>query len=386
MIERHLSHKINKLWEVFPILTITGPRQSGKTTLIKAFNFGLPYISMEDIDIRLLATEDPRGFLENYPDGAIFDEVQNVPNLFSYIQTLVDSTKRKYVLSGSQNFQLIESITQSLAGRTAILRLFPFSLEEIAGHVAISRYHDYVFKGSYPRIYDKEIEPIDYYPSYINTYIQRDVRLIKNIENLSLFTKFLRLCAGRIGQPINVSNLANDTGVSPKTVQSWLSVLESSYIIHFVQPYFNNYNKRIVKSPKLYFVDTGVACSLLGLESVGQLSNFYLVGNLFENMVINELIKYRMNKGLPTNTYYWQNRNRKEIDLIVDNPNGPIAIEIKSGRTMTKSYFDNIKYWRSTLNEETSKAYVIYGGDKDIKIENDFLVSWSNLSWLYSKI
>lgn len=386
MIVRSISEKLLKLWKVFPVVTITGPRQSGKTTLIRNAGFDLPYISLEDIDVRQLAADDPRGFLANYPKGAILDEVQNVPQLFSYIQTEVDSSEKKYVLSGSQNFELIENISQSLAGRTAIIKLLPFSLTELESNHSFDRFHEYLFQGSYPRLYDKGIDAVDYYPSYINTYIQRDVRLIKNIENLALFTKFVRLCAGRIGQPLNVSNLANDTGVSPNTAQSWLSILEASYIIHFLQPYHTNYSKRLIKSPKLYFFDTGVACSLLGLASAEQLASFHLVGGLFENMVVNEFLKNRWNQGLTSNLYFWQDRNRKEIDLIIDRPDGPIPIEIKSGSTMTKSYFKNLTYWRQLSGVSTQEAFVVYGGETDFKIGMDTLVSWSNLSELYHKV
>ena len=386
MIQRQLLQKIQKLWKAFPVLTLTGPRQSGKTTLIKSADLGLPYVSLEDVDIRQIALQDPRGFLANYKDGAIFDEVQNVPDLFSYIQSEVDSTDKKYVLSGSQNFQLIEKISQSLAGRTGILRLMPFSLKELAQSESFDTYHNYIYQGSYPRLYDKGIDPIDYYPSYINTYIQRDVRLIKNIENLNVFTKFVQLCAGRIGQPLNVSNLASDAGISPKTAQSWLSVLEASYIIHLVQPYYKNYNKRLIKSPKLYFVDTGVACSLLGIESVSQLLSFHLIGNLFENMVINEFLKARWNKGLPSNIYYWQNRNRKEIDIIIDRPDGPIAIEVKSGSTISQSYFSNLEYWKTLSGDESSTSYVIYGGDQNMTLGQNSLISWRQLNELIEEL
>jgi len=380
MITREISDKVEALWGKFPVLTITGPRQSGKTTLIKSIDFDLPYVSLEDPDIREIATEDPRRFLDNYPKGIILDEVQNVPKLFSYIQGIVDNSDKRYVLSGSQNFQLIESISQSLAGRTAILKLLPLSFSEITTDVEVESFYELIFKGSYPRIYDKNIHPNDYYPSYINTYIERDVRLIKNIDNLGLFTKFIKLCAGRIGQPLNVTNLANDTGVSSNTASSWLAILEASYIIHFVQPYYKNYNKRITKASKLYFVDTGVACSLLGLEYSDQLKTFYMIGNLFENMVVNELVKFRFNIGLPSKIYYWQNRNRKEIDIIVDNINGPIVVEVKSGSTKTTKYFDNIKYWRSVTKDSTQDAYVVYGGDDDLSLGQDHLVSWRNIN------
>lgn len=367
-----------ELWHAFPVLTITGPRQSGKTTLVKSLDLSIPYVSLEDLDVRELASSDPRGFLDNYPDGAILDEVQRVPDLFSYIQGIVDSTDRKFVLSGSQNFQLIESISQSLAGRTAILKLMPLALSEL-GHDRFGSYHEYVFQGSFPRLYDQPIDAYDYYSAYLSTYVERDVRLIKNIEKLSLFTKFLQLCAGRIGQPLNLSNLANDTGISPNTAQDWISVLEASYVVHLLQPYHKNYNKRITKSPKLYFWDTGLACNLLGLESSDQLQSFYLVGNLFENMVVNELFKSRFNEGKRSNLYYWQNRNRQEIDIVVSLPDRELVIEVKSGKTISSSYWRNIDYWQS-LQQKPSEAYVVYGGDKEWQLDRGKILSWKSIS------
>ena len=290
MFRRILEKKFWSLWEKYPVISLTGPRQSGKTTLLRMLNLNLPYVSLEDPDERQIAIEDPRGFLSNYPEGAIFDEVQRAPHLFSYIQTLVDAGKVKFVLSGSQNFQLMESISQSLAGRTAILRLLPLSMTEIPDKLSL---HSRLFLGGYPAIYDRQIPPVDYYPSYISTYVERDVRQIQNIENLHLFQRFLQLCAGRIGQPLNYASLANDTGISPNSAKQWLSILEAGYIIHFLQPYYKNYNKRITKSPKLYFYDTGILSSLLGIESPDQLSSHYLIGNKYNSTFLHFSTHYQ---------------------------------------------------------------------------------------------
>lgn len=376
MFRRIIEEKFWSLWEKYPVISLTGPRQSGKTTLLRMLNLNLPYVSLEDPDERQIAMEDPRGFLSNYPEGAIFDEVQRAPHLFSYIQTLVDEGKVKFVLSGSQNFQLMESISQSLAGRTAILRLLPLSMTEIPDKLSL---HSRLFSGAYPAIYDRQIPPVDYYPSYISTYVERDVRQIQNIENLHLFQRFLQLCAGRIGQPLNYASLANDTGISPNSAKQWLSILEAGYIIHFLQPYYKNFNKRITKSPKLYFYDTGVLSSLLGIESPEQLSSHYLIGNIFENFVANEFLKYRTHRGMRSNLYFWQDKQKKEVDLLVDFSDQIHAVEIKAGATKSSSYFSNLKFWQKVSDTEAEYVHVVYGGDKSLRLQQGHLWSWQEL-------
>ena len=284
MIERTLTSKMIALARKFQVITLTGPRQSGKTTLVRAAFPALPYTSLEEPDIRQFALTDPRGFLSNYPNGAILDEIQNVPELFSYIQGIVDNNSEiQFILTGSSNFLLMEKISQTLAGRTAVLHLLPFSLKEL--EPSTWHYENLIFKGQYPRIYDRTLAPTDFYPSYIQTYVERDVRLVTNIGNTNSFIQFTRLCAGRIGQLLNYSSLANDAGISPNTAKAWLSILESSYILYRLQPYHRNFNKRLVKSPKLYFYDTGLACSLLGIRDEDQVSLHYLKGSLFENLI-----------------------------------------------------------------------------------------------------
>jgi hypothetical protein len=338
----------------------------------------LPYVSLEEPDIRQIALTDPRGFLSNYPNGVILDEIQNTPELFSYIQRIVDENRQiQFILTGSSNFLLIEKISQTLAGRTAVLHLLPFSLQEL--ELLADSYENLIFKGQYPRIYDRTIPPPDFYPSYIQTYVDRDVRMIKNIGDINAFIQFTQLCAGRIGQPLNYASLANDAGISPNTAKSWLSILESSYILYRLQPYHRNFNKRLVKSPKLYFYDTGVACSLLGIREQEQVNLHYMKGSLFENFILNEFIKRSFNRGENRLPYYWQDNHGKEIDCLLVNGERVIAVEIKSGKTMSTSYFENLIYWRSLTALPESQQYVVYGGDQSIQTGAGILISWKDL-------
>jgi len=378
MIARTLTSKIIALAQKFQVITLTGPRQSGKTTLVKAAFPTLPYVSLEEPDIRQIALTDPRGFLSNYPTGAILDEIQNTPDLFSYIQKLVDENRQlQFILTGSSNFLLMEKISQTLAGRTAVLHLLPFSFAEL--EPGLMTYESLIFKGQYPRIYDRDIAPTDFYPSYIQTYIERDVRLIKNIGDINAFIQFTRLCAGRIGQLLNLTGLANDAGISPNTAKAWLSILESSYILYRLQPYHNNFNKRLVKSPKLYFYDTGVACSLLGLHDENQVNLHYLKGALFENLIINEFIKRNFHRGENYQPYFWQDSHGKEIDCLLIAGEKITPVEIKSSKTMSTSYFDNLKSWRASVNLPQGQSYVVYGGDESMQTSAGTFVSWRQL-------
>jgi len=382
MIERTLSSKMISLAEKFQVITLTGPRQSGKTTLVRSVFPDLPYISLEDPDIRQFALADPRGFLSNYPGGAILDEIQNTPDIFSYLQRIVDENREiRFILTGSSNFLLMERISQTLAGRTAILHLLPFSLIEL-GELS-EPYENLIFKGLYPRIYDRGIPPTDFYPSYIQTYVDRDVRLLKNIGDMNAFIRFTQLCAGRIGQLLNFVSLANDAGISPNTAKSWLSVLESSYILYRLQPYHHNFNKRLVKSTKLYFCDTGVACSLLGIKEQEQVNSHYLKGALFENLILNEFIKHDFNRGDNRLPYFWQDNHGKEIDCVLENGNQVTAVEIKAGKTMSTSYFDNLRIWRELTASIDSKEYVVYGGDQSMQTGAGELVSWKDMSRIH---
>jgi predicted AAA+ superfamily ATPase len=379
MINRTLAGKMSALAQKFQVITLTGPRQSGKTTLVKSVFPNLPYVSLEEPDIRQIALTDPRGFLSNYPAGAILDEIQNTPDLFSYIQRLVDDSRQvQFVLTGSSNFLLLERISQTLAGRTAVLHLLPFSLVELAPQT--TSYENLIFKGQYPRIYDREINPTDFYPAYIQTYVEKDVRLIKNIEDNNAFIQFTRLCAGRVGQLLNLTGLASDAGISPNTAKAWLSILESSYILYRLQPYHRNFNKRLIKTPKLYFFDTGVACSLLGIRDESQVNLHYLKGALFENLILNEFIKRSYHRGENRQPYFWQDSHGKEIDCLLVNGEEITPVEIKSGKTMSSSYFDTLKNWCQAASLPENHGYVVYGGEQSMQTSSGALISWRDLS------
>lgn len=386
MIYRTQTQKLLDLSEKFQVITLTGPRQSGKTTLVRAVFPSLPYASLEEPDIRRFALSDPRGFLSNFPGGAVLDEVQHVPELFSYIQTLVDSNREvRFILTGSSNFLLLEKISQTLAGRTAVLHLLPLSNQELqnAG-LGFDDYETLIYNGHYPRIYDRNIAPGDFYPAYIQTYVERDVRHIKNIEDVNSFVLFVQLCAGRVGQLLNLTALANDAGISPNTAKSWISILEASYILYRLQPYHRNYNKRLVKSPKLYFHDTGIICSLLGITNPGQVRSHYLKGGLFENLMINELIKHGFNQGIHRFPHFWRDHHGKEIDCILESPSGLVPLEIKAGRTFSQSFFEPLITWRKLADPGTSEGFVVYGGDQTIQTSSGKLLGWKDLDEVFS--
>lgn len=381
MIDRTLTPKMLDLTQKFQVLTLNGPRQSGKTTLVKAAFPSLPYVSLEEPDIRQVAIRDPRGFLSNYGEGAVLDEVQNVPELFSYIQSIVDNDRNiQFVLTGSSNFLLMEKISQTLAGRAAILYLLPFSFLELenGGH-AFDDYETLIYKGQYPRIYNRDIEPADFYPSYIQTYVERDARMIKNIGDTNAFIRFIQLCAGRTGQLLNYASLANDAGISPNTVRSWISILEASYIVYRLQPYYKNFSKRVIKSPKLYFYDTGLVCSLLGIKDADQVNTHYLKGSLFENLVINEFIKRGLHRGKRRYPYFWRDSQGREIDCLLVNGESIRPVEIKAGKTISNNYLKNLKYWLELAGMSEDQGYVVYGGEKSLQTGAGSFVSWRDL-------
>ncbi len=383
MIIRQATERLIHLSKTFRSVAVVGPRQSGKTTLCRAVFPEKPYVSLENPDVLEFATTDPRGFLSQYNDenGAILDEIQKAPHLFSYLQQILDETKTKglFILTGSNNFLLQENITQTLSGRVAYLQLLPLSLEEMkTGNFLKNNYAWHIINGGYPEMISEDIKPTDWFPNYISTYIERDVRQLKNINNLSLFTKLLRMCAGRTGQILNMSSLANDCGIDQKTVAAWLSILQSSYIIYLLKPYFNNYNKRITKTPKLYFYDTGVACSLLGIKSAEQITMHAAKGSLFENMIVSELLKNRFNDGENDNLYYWRDKTGNEVDIITENEGKLTAIELKAGETISNDFFKGIKYF-STLETPDTEKILIYGGNQTQNRTNDIKVKpWTN--------
>lgn len=382
MIKRLLHSKVTELAAKFPFVLITGPRQSGKSTLAKMVFPDYRYVSFSDIDMRTFAKEDPRGFIATYSDRVIIDEVQKEPSILSYLQTHTDNECREgmYILTGSQNILLMESVDETLAGRVGILRLLPFSHAELAAAgIVPATINEEIFNGCYPRLYDKHIAPTDYYPNYISTYVERDVRSIRQIGDLSQFVRFVKLCAGRIGQLLNLSSLAVECGVSAPTVQSWLSILEQCYIIHLLRPDHRNFSKRLVKSPKLYFYDTGLACSLLEITSPSQVATHYLRGGLFENMVINELIKRRFNAGKEANLSFWRDSNGNEVDLLATEGTEQFAYEIKSGATFSKDYFKGLIHWAKLSGVDAAHRAVIYGGDRKMMSSDGNIIPWGDL-------
>ncbi len=387
MISRNAEIVLKKLAEQFKAIALTGPRQSGKSTLSRTAFPEKIYLSLENPDLRDVALHDPRGFLNNLPHGAIIDEAQRAPGLFNYLQQILDESNERglFILTGSNNFLMLEKITQSLAGRIGYLELLPFCYDEIQ---MIPDYdlslNNMIFSGGYPPIIFDRIDPNFWFPSYIRTYLERDVRQIKNIANLTLFQKLLYLCAGRIGQELNLNNLSIECGVDHKTIGSWIGILQASYVIHLLPPYFNNFSKRIVKSPKLYFYDTGLASSLLGILSPSQLSLHSSRGPLFENYILNELIKRRFNNGLRSNFFHWRDVSGHEIDLIVDRGSSAIGIELKAGMTVTQDFFKGITFWKSLTKHE--KSYIIYGGKEMQKRSNGVeIIPW-NQPGIFEKI
>ena len=363
MIKRDITPCLVKLFAQYPFVTVTGPRQSGKTTLCRAAFPHLKYVNLEAPNQREFAESDPRGFLSQLGGSAILDEIQRVPEMLSYLQVLADEEGRNslFVLTGSEQFRLSDAISQSLAGRTALLRLLPFSLAERRRTGASDRVDDILYSGCYPRIYDQKLEPRQALGDYFETYVERDVRRIGEIRNLSSFRRFVRLCAGRVGQLANLSSLGSDAGVSHTTARHWLTVLEASYVVFQLPPFYANIRKRLVKSPKLYFYDVGLASHLIGIEHAGQMSTHPLRGPLFENAVVVEALKHRFNRGHRSNLSFFRDTRGLECDLLYENGNGIAAIEIKSGATIASDYFDALNRISRVLPQISAKA-VVYGG------------------------
>jgi predicted AAA+ superfamily ATPase len=390
MIKRSLEKELKATAKQFPVIAVLGPRQSGKTTLVKNTFKKYTYITLEDLDKQRLAQADPRGFLEanKTKQGLILDEVQYVPELFSYIKTFVDEHKGsgQFILTGSQNFLLNEKISQSLAGRVAILTLLPLSIDELnRASLLPDNVESLMFSGSYPRIFDENTSPNKWHPNYIRTYLERDVRNLKNIENLTLFQNFIALCAGRIGQVLNLTSLGDDCGITANTVTAWLSLLECSYIIFRLQPHYKNFSKRLIKSPKFYFYDTGLACSLLGITSAKELSMHYMRGNLFESFVLSECMKYQYNKDRRPNIYFWRDSQGHEIDGIIEQGLHLTPIEIKAGKTINASFFDGLTYWNNLSAADPQKSFLIYGGTEKQKRKGVNILGWQDLQDVFEK-
>ncbi len=366
MIPRTLEPILKELAGQYPVVTVTGPRQSGKTTLCRAVFSDKSYVNLERPDTREFAVSDPRGFLASYADGAILDEIQRAPQLVSYLQPLVDERKQpgQFILTGSQQFEVMTTITQSLAGRTALLKLLPLSIEELSGAGIKPETDTLLLTGFYPRIYDAGINPTQALGDYLETYVERDIRQLIAIKDLTLFDRFVRLCAGRVGQLVNLQSLGNDVGVSHTTARSWLTLLEASYVVFQLRPWHTNISKRQIKTPKLYFYDVGLASYLLGIEKESHVNRHPLRGNLFENMVVIEALKYRYHRGRRSNLYFWRDAKGNEVDLLIESGADIAAVEIKSGATISSDYFKGLRTLNSCLTSPASACALVYDGQE----------------------
>ena len=382
MIQREISKIITGMAQKMPIISITGPRQSGKTTLAKLCFPHYEYVNLESPDTRQAAIEDPKAFLRQHNTGLIIDEAQRLPDLFSYLQVLSDDSGKagEYILTGSQNFLLKKNISQSLAGRVFVSHLLPFSTSELlAENLLPTDLNEAIFKGFYPRLYDRDIAPLLFYPSYNQTYLERDIAGLVSVQNMNSFRKFMELLAGRTGQMINFSALSIEVGVDYKTIQSWCSLLEAGFMIFFLRPYFKNFSKRLVKTPKVYFYDTGLACNLLGIKSAGEVAKHWAKGALFENMVIADVIKNGYNAGQQPSVYFWRDNKGLEIDLLITEALGMKAIEIKSGTTINTNFFTNLEKFEKLTDMPLSK-FIVYGGDTRQSRKGTSVFPWKEVS------
>ena len=392
MIPRHLAPTLVRASKQYPITTLTGPRQSGKTTLLRDAFPQHHYVSLEAPDDRQFAIEDPRGFLAQFTDPVILDEVQHVPALFSYIQVLSDErpTPGRFTLSGSQNFLLMRQVSQTLAGRAYISHLMPFSLAELHGRALRTTasadegapsaeplpgdWRNLAVTGGYPPIQDRQLDPPEWLSGYFQTYLQRDVRTLTQVGDLEAFRRFVSLCAGRVGQLLNLSSLGNDCGISHETARRWLSVLEASFVTFRLQPHHENFNKRLTKSPKLYFLDTGLLCYLLQIPDANQLATHAMRGAVFENFVIAELLKSYYHGGLEPRLAFWRDHRGNEVDLVLSTPKGAFPVEIKSGATIASDFFKGLNYWGRMTG--SMHGALVYGGDRSFNRNNFQVRSW----------
>lgn len=377
VIKREIEGHLERISSQYPVITLTGPRQTGKTFLAKNYFKNKPYFNLEDVELREFALNDPKGFLNQMKDGGIIDEIQHVPELMSYIQVIVDKhrdKKAQFILTGSQQFALMKSISQSLAGRTSVINLLPCSIQEIYNSKRTNEIKDFkteindknffIYYGFYPAIYKDKINPSHFYADYVRTYLERDLNQLQQIQNISLFRKFLRACASRVGQVLNKESLGNDIGVDASTVERWLSVLETSYILFRLEPYFANINKRLIKSPKLYFYDVGLAAYLLDIENQSQIDTHPLKGNLFENMIVMEFLKSRFNQGKNNNLNFYRDKT-KEVDLIMREAAHFTAVEIKYAETIKSNLWESLDYVSKLFPKECNKKILVYGGAEE---------------------
>ncbi len=382
-IKRTMAADIEDAAQYFSAIVILGPRQSGKTTLAKAVFKQHAYVNLEHPGVREFAQNDPEGFFEQYRNdhGMIIDEFQNVPELLSYIQIFIDEEKKRgyFILTGSQNFLMNEKISQTLAGRISIHTLLPLSIEELKkAKLLPKKPEELMWKGSYPAMYAQKVPPARWYPGYVQTYLERDVRQLKQVENLTTFKTFMQMCAGRIGQVLNFTSLGNDVGVSDVTVRRWITLLEASYIVFVLRPHHNNLNKRLIKSPKLYFYDTGLASFLLNIDE-NSIAQHHLRGGLFENLIISDFYKRFYNHGKIPSLYFWRDRTGHEIDLLMDKGATAQPIEIKASRTISHSFFKNVHYWAELAGADEKESAVIYAGDENQRRSAGKVVSWKDV-------
>ncbi|WP_158640516.1 ATP-binding protein [Anseongella ginsenosidimutans] len=383
-IQRDILDEAKLLLSQFRALCIIGPRQSGKTTLSRLLFKQKQYVSLENPSVQIAAEQDTQAFLQQFPNGAVLDEVQRVPHIFRYLQGILDDNKSRgqFILTGSNNFLLQEQISQSLAGRAGYLQLLPLSyLELSAAGLTKDNIYKHILAGGYPEIWDQDLIPDKWMSSYVQTYIQRDVRLLRNITNLGDFTRFIMLCATRAGQLINREEMARAIGVDTKTIQAWLGILESSYIIYLLQPWYNNMNKRIVKSPKLYFYDTGLLCHLLGIQSQAALSNHQYYGSIFENWIITEIKKNRFNQGINEGMYFYRDSTGNEVDLLMEKQGNYLPVEIKSSKKVNTSMFSGLRFWLK--NNPGAHSLLIYGGEAPVSLSDQLqAISWKEIGEL----
>ena len=378
MLPRAAAPALRRLARHYPVVALTGPRQSGKTTLARAAFPRKPYASLEDLDTREFAERDPRGFLDQFGAGAVIDEAQRAPGLFSYLQSVVDRDRRqgRFVLTGSQQFGLFTGITQSLAGRVGLVHLLPFALSELGQSLAPRSPEELLWRGLYPPVIDRGAPPANWYANYVATYIERDVRQLVNVRDLASFRRFLRMCAARTGQLLNLSSLAADCGVTHNTAKAWISVLEASYIVHLLPPYHRNFGKRLVKTPKLYFVDAGLAAALVGVAAARELAIHPKRGALFETWVVAELLKHRFNQGAPAELYFWRDSNGVEVDVVVDRASRLHALEIKAGRTVAQDWFGALDRLAGLAS---ASGAVIYAGESGQPRRDHPVFAWREI-------
>ena len=384
MLARDAEKTLIRLAKSFPIVAITGPRQAGKTTLAKAVFKGKPYVSLENPDEREFAQNDPKRFLARFPNGAVLDEVQRCPSLLSWLQGLVDERggMGDFVLTGSAQFDLIEGITQTLAGRVGRVELLPLSSRELkAANQLPNSLSQMLIQGGYPALYDRKITTQDWFSNYVATYVERDVRQLISVRNLSQFQTFLKMCASRTGQLINLTSLGADCGISAVTAKQWLSVLETSYIVTLLRPHHSNFGKRLVKTPKIYFLDSGLAAWLMGIRSAETLETHAARGALFESWVVSELYKKRLNVGLPIDLFFWRDNTGNEVDLIVENEKGLQPIEIKSGSTYASDWSQGLKKWQALAQNSSLEPAILYGGESTFEREGLKVWGWRDIAF-----